>query len=118
MIPSTCEEVGFTIRRRGGKVRVYYNAEAPFYLDIKKELDKKGKGLSDAFRLRFEMKMATLAMLILNNDTLDEDMFTEPTALSKFNLDRYSIMHSEALSAKVEVLLEQRLQRSESQNNN
>ena len=110
--PDDPDEVGFKIMKVSGKVSMYYNAEASFFINIKRDLDR--RSLGEAFKLRYEVKLATLALFILRSDRIEEDSL-EPTLRTKFNRDRYAVARLAALSAKEEVEKEAIIKRFEGQ---
>ena len=110
--PDDPDEVGFKIMKVSGQVSMYYNAEAPFFINTKRDLDR--RSLGDAFKLRYEVKLAILALFILRSDRIEEDSL-EPTLRTKFNRDRYAVARLAALSAKEEVEKEAIIKRFEGQ---
>ncbi|WP_375769169.1 hypothetical protein NR798_47130 [Archangium gephyra] len=73
--PHDPHKVGFSIRPVGGKVHLYYNAEFPPFLDLKRKMSK--KSLEDEFIRRYQLKLVLHTIFTLNYELFDEDDFPE-----------------------------------------
>jgi hypothetical protein len=73
--PLDPHRVGFSIRSVSGKIQLYYNAEFPPYLDMKRKISK--RRLEEEFIRRYEMKLVLHTIFTLNYDFVDEEEFSE-----------------------------------------
>jgi hypothetical protein len=69
------QRVGFSIRSLQGRVRLYYNAEFPPFLDLRNRMSE--KGLETEFLRGYELKLVLHTIFTLNYDFVDEDEFPE-----------------------------------------
>jgi hypothetical protein len=102
--------VGFSIRSVGGKIQVYYNAEFPPLLDLKRKMSK--KSLETEFVRRYELKLVIHTMFTLNYDYLDEEAFPEDQRKRIRNL-LCATAESLALATKSEIEIESRMKSEE-----
>ncbi len=73
--PHDPQRVGFSIRPLQGRVRLFYNAEFPPFLDLRNRMSK--KSLETEFVRRYELKLVLHTISTLNYDFVDEDEFPE-----------------------------------------
>lgn len=98
--------VGFSIRSVSGKVQLYYNAEFPPFLDMKRKMSK--KSLEGEFVRRYEMKLVLHTIFTLNYDFVDEEEFTEEQKKRVRDL-LCATAESLALATKSELEIESKL---------
>jgi len=98
--------VGFSIRSTGGQIQLYYNAEFPPFLDMKRRLSK--RSLEEAFVQRYEMKLVLHTIFTLNYEFADEDDVTEETRKHMRSL-LCAAAESLCLAAKTELEIEARI---------
>ena len=98
--------VGFSIRSVGGKVHLYYNAEFPPFLDLKRRMSK--KSLEQEFVRRYEMKLVLHTIFTLNYDFVDEEEFQGEQKKRIRDL-LCAAAESLALATKTELEIESRL---------
>lgn len=103
--------VGFSIRSVSGKVQLYYNAEFPPFLDMRRRMSK--KSLEEEFVTRFEMKLILHTIFTLNYDFIDEDEFAEEQKKQVKNL-LCATAESLALATKSELEIESKLKSEDS----
>lgn len=104
--PHDPQGVGFSVRRLGGTIQLYYNAEFPPFLELKRKMSK--KSLEDEFVRRFEMKLVLHTIFTLNYDFVDEEEFPEEPRKRVRNL-LCATAESLALATKSELEIESRL---------
>ncbi|MFA6130588.1 MAG: hypothetical protein WC731_06375 [Candidatus Omnitrophota bacterium] len=104
--PHDPHKVGFSIRQVGGKIHLYYNAEFPPFLDMKRRMSK--KSLEEEFIRRFEMKLILHTIFSLNYDFVDEDDFQEDQKKRIRNL-LCATAESLALATKAELEIEAKI---------
>jgi hypothetical protein len=104
--PLDPQHVGFSIRSVGGKIQLYYNAEFPPFLDMKRKISK--RRLEEEFVRRYEMKLVLHTIFTLNYDFVDEEEFTEEQKKRVRNL-LCATAESLALATKSELEIESRL---------
>jgi hypothetical protein len=98
--------VGFSIRSTQGKIQLYYNAEFPPLLEMKRRMSK--RSLEDTFIQRFELKLVLHTVFTLNYDFTDEENVPEDTRKQMRSL-LCATAESLALAAKTELELEARV---------
>jgi hypothetical protein len=98
--------VGFSIRALGGKIQLYYNAEFPPFLEMKRKMSK--RSLEEEFVRRYEMKLVLHTIFTLNYDFVDEEEFGEEQKKQVKNL-LCATAESLALATKSELEIESRL---------
>lgn len=104
------ERVGFSIRSIGGKIHLYYNAEFPPFLELKRKMSK--KSLEDEFVRRYQIKLVLHTIFSVNYDFLDEDLF--PTDTKKSIRDLFcATAESLALATKSELEIEGKLKKDD-----
>lgn len=101
--PHDPHKVGFSIRQLGGKIQLYYNAEFPPFLDMKRRMTK--RSLEDEFVRRYEMKLVLHTIFTLNYDFIDEEEFGEEQRMRVRNL-LCATAESLALATKSELEIE------------
>ena len=104
--PLDPQRVGFSIRSVGGKIQLYYNAEFPPFLDMKRKISK--RRLDEEFIRRYEMKLVLHTIFTLNYDFVDEEEFTEEQKKRIRDL-LCATAESLALATKSELEIESRL---------
>lgn len=109
--PHDPQRVGFSIRSLGGKIQLYYNAEFPPFLDMKRKMSK--KSLEDEFIGRYEMKLVLHTIFTLNYDFVDEEEFTEEQKKRVRDL-LCATAESLALATKSELEIESKLKSEDS----
>ena len=67
--------VGFSIRAVGGKIQLYYNAQFPPFLEMKRKMSR--KSLEEEFVSRYRLKLVLHTIFTLNYDFVDEEEFME-----------------------------------------
>jgi hypothetical protein len=103
--------VGFSIRSTSGKIQLYYNAEFPPFLDLKRKMSK--KSLEEEFVRRYQMKLVLHAIFTLNYDFVDEEEFPEEQKKRVRDL-LCATAESLALATKSELEIESRLKSEDS----
>jgi len=73
--PLDPQRVGFSIRALGGNIQLYYNAEFPPFLDMKRKMSK--KRLEEEFVRRYKIKLVLHTIFTLNYEFVDEEEFGE-----------------------------------------
>ncbi len=109
--PHDPQRVGFSIRSLAGKIQLYYNAEFPPFLDMKRKMSK--KSLEEEFVRRYTMKLVLHAIFTLNYDFVDEDEFGEEQRKKVRDL-LCATAESLALATKSELEIESRLKSEDS----
>lgn len=104
--PLDPQRVGFSIRSVSGKIQLYYNAEFPPYLDMKRKISK--RRLEEEFIRRYEMKLVLHTIFTLNYDFVDEEEFSEEQKKRMRDL-LCATAESLALATKSELEMESRL---------
>jgi hypothetical protein len=109
--PHDPHRVGFSIRSVRGKVHLYYNAEFPPFLDMKRNMAK--KSLEEEFLRRYELKLVLHTNFALNYDFVDEEEFKEEQKKRVRNL-LCATAESLALATKSELEIERKLKSEDS----
>jgi hypothetical protein len=109
--PMDTSRVGFSIRSLGGKVQLYYNAEFPPFLDLRRRMTK--KSLEQEFVKRYEMKLVLHTIFTLNYDFVDEEEFAEDQRKRVRDL-LCATAESLALATKSELEIESKLKSEDS----
>lgn len=109
--PHDPQRVGFSIRSLGGKIQLYYNAEFPPFLDMKRKMSK--KSLEEEFVRRYMMKLVLHTIFTLNYDFVDEDEFGEEQRKRVRDL-LCATAESLALATKSELEIESKLKSEDS----
>jgi hypothetical protein len=104
--PLDSQRVGFSIRSVSGKIQLYYNAEFPPFLDMKRKMSK--KSLEKEFVRRYQMKLVLHTIFTLNYDFIDEEEFTEENKKRVRDL-LCATAESLALATKSELEIESKL---------
>lgn len=104
--PLDPQHVGFSIRSVGGKIQLYYNAEFPPFLEMKRKISK--RRLEEEFVRRYEMKLVLHTIFTLNYDFVDEEEFSEEQKKRVRNL-LCATAESLALATKSELEIESKL---------
>lgn len=104
--PLDPSNVGFSVRQLGGKIQLYYNAEFPPFLELKRKMSK--KSLEEAFVERYRMKLVLHTIFTLNYDFVDEEEFQEDQRKRVRNL-LCATAESLALATKTELEIESRV---------
>ncbi len=104
--PLDPQYVGFSIRAMQGKIQLYYNAEFPPFLELRRKVSK--RRLEDAFVKRYELKLILHTIFTLNYDFVDEEEFLEDQRKKVRNL-LCAVAESLALASKSELEIESRL---------
>jgi hypothetical protein len=108
--PLDPSRVGFSIRALGGKIQLYYNAEFPPFLEMRRRMSK--KSLETEFVQRYELKLVLHTIFTLNYDFVDEEEFKEEQKKQVRDL-LCSTAESLALATKSELEIESRLKSEE-----
>jgi hypothetical protein len=98
--------VGFSIRSTSGRIQLYYNAEFPPVLEMRRKLSK--RSLEDAFVQRYELKLVLHTVFTLNYDFVDEDSVSAETKKQMQSL-LCAAAESLTLAAKTELEIEARV---------
>ncbi|HVS82684.1 MAG TPA: hypothetical protein VHE60_13215 [Pyrinomonadaceae bacterium] len=109
--PHDPQRVGFSIRSLAGKIQLYYNAEFPPFLDMKRKMSK--KSLEEEFVRRYMMKLVLHTIFTLNYDFVDEDEFGEEQRKRVRDL-LCATAESLALATKSELEIESKLKSEDS----
>jgi hypothetical protein len=109
--PHDPQRIGFSIRSLGGKVQLYYNAEFPPFLDMKRKMSK--KRLEEEFVRRYMLKLVLHTIFTLNYDFVDEDEFGEEQRKRVRDL-LCATAESLALATKSELEIESKLKSEDS----
>jgi hypothetical protein len=109
--PHDHHRVGFSIRSVGGKIHLYYNAEFPPFLDLKRKMSR--KSLEDEFVRRYQLKLVLHTIFTLNYDFVDEEEFKEEQKKCVRDL-LCATAESLALATKSELEIESRLKSEDS----
>jgi hypothetical protein len=104
--PLDPSRVGFSIRSLGGKIQLYYNAEFPPFLELRRKMSK--KSLETEFVKRYELKLVLHTIFTLNYDFVDEEEFTEDQKKRVRDL-LCATAESLALATKSELEIESKL---------
>jgi len=107
-------KAGFALKKLGGQFHLFYNAEFPEFLDLKRCLEP--FGLTDAFVDIFELNLVVHAAIALNNNDLpDEDSFIDPSGRAGPSVDEQrdrihayyaAVVHSLAIASSQEVKMQ------------
>jgi hypothetical protein len=103
--------VGFSIRAVGGKIQLYYNAEFPPFLEMKRKMSR--KSLEEEFVRRYRMKLVLHTIFTLNYDFVDEEEFAEEQKKRVRDL-LCATAESLALATKSELEIESKLKAEDS----
>jgi len=104
--PHDPSQVGFSIRSVKGKIHLYYNAEFPPLLDLKRRMSK--KSLEDEFVRRYQIKLILHTIFSLNYELADEDDMP-PDARARLKSALCATAESLALATKSELEIESKL---------
>lgn len=108
--PADPQRAGFSVRQMSGKIHLYYNAEFPPFLDMKRKMSK--KSLEEEFVRRYEMKLVLHTIFTLNYDFVDEEDFTTEQKTRIRNL-LCATAESLALATKAELEAEAKIKSEE-----
>jgi hypothetical protein len=108
--PHDVGKAGFSIRAVGGTVHLYYNAEFPPFLDLRRKMSK--KSLEHEFVKRYEIKLILHTIFTLNYDFVDEEDFPEEQRKRIRNL-LCATAESLALATKSEIEIEAKVKSEE-----
>lgn len=109
--PLDPQRVGFPIRSVSAKIQLYYNAEFPPFLDMRRKMSK--KSLEEEFVRRYELKLVLHTIFTLNYDFVDEEEFTEEQKKRVRDL-LCATSESLALATKSELEIESKLKSEDS----
>jgi hypothetical protein len=101
--PADPQRAGFAIRQMSGKIHLYYNAEFPPFLDMKRKMSR--RSLEEEFVRRYEMKLVLHTIFSLNYDFVDEEDFPSDQKIRIRNL-LCATAESLALATKAELEIE------------
>ncbi|HEX8068744.1 MAG TPA: hypothetical protein VF546_02255 [Pyrinomonadaceae bacterium] len=109
--PLDPQRVGFSIRSLGGKIQLYYNAEFPPFLDMKRKMSK--RSLEEEFVRRYKIKLVLHVIFTLNYEFVDEEEFPEEQKKRVRDL-LCATAESLALATKSELEIESKLKSEDS----